>query len=60
MRSVQLYNFADCWIAGRAWESFTEKMRPIKSWAKAHPGKPIVLPEWGSTEDPDVPGRKAA
>ena len=57
---ADVYNFADCAVAGRGWETFREKMTPIRAWAKDHPGKPIILPEWGSTEDPTDPGRKAA
>ena len=49
---ADVYNFADCAVAGRGWETFREKMTPIRAWAKRHPGKPIILPEWGSTEDP--------
>ena len=57
---ADVYNFADCAVAGRGWETFREKMTPIRAWAKRHPGKPIILPEWGSTEDPSDPGHKAA
>ena len=57
---ADVYNFADCEVAGREWDDFQGKMVPIRAWAKDHPGKPIILPEWGSTEDPDMPGRKAA
>ena len=56
---ADLYNSADCSVSGRPWQTFREKIVPIRSWAKDHPGKPIVLPEWGSTEDPTDPGRKA-
>ena len=57
---ADVYNFADCEVAGREWDdSLRGKMVPMR-WASMYPGKPIILPEWGSTEDPDMPGRKAA
>jgi hypothetical protein len=54
------YNFSDCMTAGRSWYSLRRKLVPIREWAKAHPGKPIVLPEWGTTSDPQDVGRKAS
>jgi hypothetical protein len=43
------------------WESFASVTGPWYEWARAtHPGKPLMLAEWGSKEDPATPGRKAA
>jgi hypothetical protein len=54
------YNRSDCTTAGQPWESLREKLVPVRAWARAHPGKPIVLPEWGTTSDPQDVGRKAS
>jgi hypothetical protein len=57
---ADLYNSASCSSEGMPWRTFREKLKPIRAWARMHPGKPIILPEWASTEDPAEPGRKAA
>jgi hypothetical protein len=54
------YNFSDCMTAGLPWSSLRSDLVPIRAWARAHPGKPIVLPEWGTTSDPQDVGRKAS
>ena len=51
------YNF----FASGTWDSFSDVVDPWYRWVRAaHPGKPLMLSEWGSKEDPSRPGRKAA
>ena len=51
------YNFA----TDGAWSSLSDEMAPWYQWATTVlPGKPLMLTEWGSKEDPAQPGRKAA
>jgi hypothetical protein len=57
---ADVYNFSDCATAGRPWYSFRRNMLPIRAWAEAHPGLPIILPEWATTSDPQDVGRKAS
>jgi beta-mannanase len=53
---VDPYNFDH----GGAWHSLAYEMGPWYEWARAtHPGKPLMLSEWGSVEDPNQPSRKA-
>jgi hypothetical protein len=53
------YNWYGC-SSGKppAWRSPTELIAPFAAWAQPH-GKPLMLAEWGSVEDPAVPQRKA-
>jgi hypothetical protein len=51
------YNFFGC--NGPRWRDFGTIFSSLNSFAAAH-GKPAVIAEWGSTEDPSTPGRKAA
>jgi hypothetical protein len=41
------------------WRSFPQVFADFFTWAQGHAAVPIVLGEWASVEDPDVPGRKA-
>ncbi|RKH22687.1 hypothetical protein D7Y13_28020 [Corallococcus praedator] len=52
------YNWNGCNpTAGATWRSLEEAVAPVLTWSNAK-GKPVMLPEWGSVEDPGVPGRK--
>jgi Glycosyl hydrolase family 26 len=53
------YNFYRCqsWNL-RPWYSLREKLLGVRSFAQAH-HRPVILPEWGSTEDGIQRGRKA-
>jgi hypothetical protein len=43
------------------WIPLGDEMQAWYLWASAnHPSKPLAFSEWGSKEDPDDPGRKAA
>jgi hypothetical protein len=55
------YNWYDC-RAGifNAWKSLEQIIDPFRRFGAAHPDKELLLPEWGSYEDPATPGRKAA
>jgi hypothetical protein len=57
---ADVYNFSACMSAGRPWDSFRSDLVHVRAWAKSHPSKPIVLPEWGTTSDPQDIGRKAS
>jgi beta-mannanase len=53
---VDPYNFDH----GGAWHSLAYEMGPWYEWVRTtHPGKPLMLSEWGSVEDLNQPGRKA-
>jgi beta-mannanase len=55
--AVDPYNFFE----DGTWHSLSTEMGPWYRWVRAnHPDKPLALSEWGSKEDPDQPGRKAA
>lgn len=41
-----------------AWRPLADVAGPFRRWAQGH-GKPLMLAEWGSVEDPADPGRKA-
>ena len=52
------YNFAACSPGRLPWRSFATAVASFRAWGASH-DKPQVLAEWGSAEDPSVPGRKA-
>ncbi|WP_258724812.1 PKD domain-containing protein [Cellulomonas sp. NS3] len=53
------YNWFGCMAGGpTSWRPLAESVAPFHAWAAPH-GKPLMLAEWGSVEDPDQPGRKA-
>jgi hypothetical protein len=51
------YNFAVG--PGGRWESFAELILPFVEWGKRR-GKPLIVTEWNSREDPSDPDRRAA
>jgi|GEM_PF-1020485 len=50
------YNWFNC--HGVGWLSFNDVFSNFHTFGVAH-GKPLMLPEWGTPEDPGMPGRKA-
>jgi len=42
------------------WRSFPEVFQSFLTWAQGHSSVPVMLGEWASVEDANVPGRKAA
>jgi hypothetical protein len=53
------YNWYGCAPAvPTAWQSMAQAAGPFRTWAQPH-GKPLMLAEWGSVEDPADPGRRA-
>ncbi|MDQ1732481.1 MAG: hypothetical protein QOK10_2640 [Pseudonocardiales bacterium] len=53
------YNFAACSPGRPAWRSLSTVAGNFYRWGSTR-GKPLLLAEWGSAEDPTQPGRKAA
>lgn len=52
------YNWNGCNpSAGSNWRSLEEAVAPVLAWSNAR-NKPVMLPEWGSVEDANAPGRK--
>lgn len=51
------YNFGAA--SGGRWISFADLIADFLAWSAPH-GKPLIVTEWASNEDPDQPGRKAA
>ncbi len=43
-----------------AWKSLQQIIDPLRKFGLTHPTKGLMLPEWASTEDHSLPGRKAA
>jgi len=60
--AVDGYNWSDCRPdAPLAWKSASSIFGSFKSWAtQNHPGKPVIITEFGSVEDPADPNRKAS
>jgi hypothetical protein len=52
------YNFAACGLGLPVWRSLSQALANFYSWGSPR-GKPLLLAEWGSAEDPAQPGRKA-
>jgi hypothetical protein len=52
------YNFNACQPGLPPWRSLAQAAGAFYNWGTAH-GKPLVLAEWGSAEDPNDAGRKA-
>lgn len=57
--AADTYNFAGCLRQGGRWQSPAELIDPQRRFGLRHRGKGLMLLEWGSVEDPAVPGRKA-
>jgi hypothetical protein len=55
---ADVYNWASC--RGQPWTSMASLTAGITSWGAAHPTKPLMILEWGSVEDPAMPGHKAS
>jgi hypothetical protein len=57
--SLDPYNWFGCMPNGpTAWRPLREMVAPFAAWAEPH-GKPLMLAEWASAEDPARPTRKA-
>jgi hypothetical protein len=41
------------------WRSLATRLDPFIQFVAGHPGPDLVVAEWGSSEDPNNPGRKA-
>ncbi len=54
------YNWYGCDNTSKGrWLSFSQIFESFRDWGVSH-GKPLMLAEWGSIEDPNVAGRKGA
>jgi hypothetical protein len=54
------YNWYDCRAGVRnSWKSLEQIIEPFRQFGRAHPDEELLLPEFGSYEDPADPGRKA-
>ena len=57
---LDVYNWFGCSPGASAgWSSVATQATPFRRFGQAH-GKPLVIAEWGSVEDPVDPSRKAA
>jgi hypothetical protein len=57
--AADTYNWNTCHSRAGAWQSPAELLDPQRRFGLRHPGKGLMLLEWGSVEDPARPGRKA-
>jgi len=55
--AADVYNWGSC--RSQPWTPMSSLVAGIKAWGAVHPTKPLMLMEWGSVEDKQVPGRKA-
>ena len=54
------YNWNDCRPGiDNGWRSLQQIVAPMRRFGLQHPGKRLMLTEWGSVEDQAQPGRKA-
>jgi hypothetical protein len=53
------YNWNTCHSRSGKWESPAQLVDPQRRFGLRHPGKGLMLLEFGSVEDPSRPGRKA-
>jgi hypothetical protein len=53
------YNYSGCPGKRGPWRSFAQVFGPWYQWAERR-GKPLMVAEFGLSEDPNVPGRKGA
>jgi len=54
------YNWYTCRSGGGSWQSFATVFDGERRFGLAHPTEKLMIMEFGSTEDPLRPGRKAA
>jgi hypothetical protein len=52
------YNFGACTSSLPPWRPFTQIAGAFYSWGSQR-GKPLLLAEWGTADDPATPGRQA-
>jgi hypothetical protein len=57
--SVDGYNYSGCPGRTTRWRSFADIFGPWYQWARTR-GKPLMIAEFGLSEDPTVAGRKGA
>ena len=58
--AIDAYNWFTCRPGIiNSWTSLQSLIEPFRQFGSAHPDKALWLAEWGSAEDPAVPGRKA-
>jgi hypothetical protein len=57
--AADTYNWNTCHSSAGSWQSPAELLDPQRRFGLRHPGKGLMLLEWGSVEDPARPGRKA-
>jgi hypothetical protein len=57
--SADGYNYAGCPGKNVPWRSFAQVFGPWYQWAERR-GKPLMIAEFGLSEDPAVPGRKGS
>ena len=53
------YNSAGCTAGATGWRTLAQAASTFYNWGLPH-GKPMMLAEWGSAEDPNQPDRRAA
>lgn len=53
------YNWYQCRGGSGTWRSLEVLVEPFRRFGANHPGKGLMLPEWGTVEDDARPGRKA-
>lgn len=57
---IDAYNWYRCRTGiNNAWKSLEQIVRPFRDFGAQYPDKELWLTEWASTEDPELPGRKA-
>ncbi|GAA2081144.1 hypothetical protein [Actinomadura alba] len=57
--AVDAYNWYDCRGGRGRWTSLADLIEPHRRFGLEHPGKDLMVLEWGSVEDHARPGRKA-
>ncbi|GAA3127916.1 hypothetical protein GCM10010466_18380 [Planomonospora alba] len=57
--AADAYNFYNCSNPEGRWLSLAEVIEGHRRFGLRHPGKGLMLLEWGSVEDPAQPGRRA-
>lgn len=57
--AADTYNWYGCRGGNAVWRSLADLIEPQRRFGLAHPGKGLMLLEFGTVEDPARPGRKA-